>query len=182
MRNLEALTKEQASEETGKIFDAVKAKIGMVPNLYATIGNSSKALNAVLTLGDNLGGGEFSNKEIEAVALAVSEFNNCDYCLAAHTAIGKMNGLTEEDTIAIRTGQVKDNKLNALTKLATEITEKRGVPSQETVDAFFAAGYNKAALAELIGLVALNTFNNYTNNIADTEVDFPKAPALPELA
>lgn len=182
MRNLEALTKEQASEESGKIFDAVKGKIGMVPNLYATIGNSSKALNAILTFGDNLGGGEFSNKEIEAVALAVSQKNSCDYCLAAHTALGKMNGLSEEETVDIRTGEIADNKLHALTTLAANITETRGFPEQQLIDNFFSAGYSKAALVEVIGLVALNTFNNYTNNIADTEVDFPKAPALPELA
>lgn len=182
MKNLEALTKEQASEATGQIFDAVKSKIGMVPNLYATIGHSAKALEGVLTYGETLGQGEFSTKEIEAVALAVSEKNKCDYCLAAHTAIGKMNGLKEEETIAIRTGDIADEKLHAITTLAANITETRGFPEQQFVDNFFSAGYSKAALVELIGLVALNTFNNYTNNIAGTTVDFPQAPALPELA
>ncbi|MEL7005601.1 MAG: carboxymuconolactone decarboxylase family protein [Bacteroidota bacterium] len=182
MKNLEALTREQASEESAQIFDAVKSKIGMVPNLYATIGNSAKALNGILTYGETLGSGEFSTKQIEAVALAVSQKNSCDYCLAAHTALGKMNGLSEEDTIAIRTGEIQDEKLNALTTLAADITETRGFPSQELVDRFFNVGFSKAALVELIGLVALNTFNNYTNNIADTAIDFPQAPALPELA
>ena len=178
MKNLDALTREEAPVENQPIFDALKSKIGMVPNLYATAANSPVALKAILNYGEMLGGGSFSNREIEAIALAVSEANTCDYCLAAHTALGKMHGFSQEETIDIRTLNVKDSKLAALTALANAITITRGRPEQQFVDQFLAAGYDKAALVELIGMVAVNTFNNYLNHIAGTTVDFPAAPAL----
>ena len=99
MKNLEILSREQVAPETQGIFDALKKKVGMVPNLYATIANSHAGLVSLLTLGENLDGGEFNAKEGEAIALAVAETNACTYCLSAHTAIGKMVGFSEEETI-----------------------------------------------------------------------------------
>jgi len=178
MKNLDALTRDQVNEGNAQIFDALKKKIGKVPNLYATYANSDVSLKAILDLGETLGGGTFTQKEAEAIALSVSETNACEYCLAAHTAIGKMVGYSEEDTVALRTNEIADEKLNALVTLAREITITRGRPNQTLVDNFFNAGYSKAALVELIGFVSVNTFNNYLNNIADTAVDFPAAPAI----
>ncbi|MCH8029482.1 MAG: carboxymuconolactone decarboxylase family protein, partial [Candidatus Dadabacteria bacterium] len=161
-----------------EIFDALKKKIGMVPNLYATAANSPAALKGILAFGDSLRRGEFSKKEIEAVALAISQENGCEYCLAAHTAVGKMVGFSEDETLALRDGSIGDTKLNALTKLAKNITVTAGYPSQELIAGFFEVGYTKAALVELIGHVALNVFNNYLNHIADTPIDFPEAKKL----
>lgn len=180
MKNLEVLTYENASAESQQIFDQLKEKVGKVPNVYAAIGNSSKALGGLLGLADTLSKGEFSAKEIEAVALAVAEANACDYCLAAHTTVGKMQGFTEDETVAIRTGEIKDERLKALSDLAKAITVSRGRPDQNLINAFHTAGYSKAALAELIGLVAVNTITNYTNHLADTAIDFPAAPQLAE--
>ncbi|GJM30772.1 MAG: alkyl hydroperoxide reductase AhpD [Cyclobacteriaceae bacterium] len=178
MRNLEILSKHQVAPETQQIFDNLKGKLGMVPNLYATAANSHYGLTALLQLEETLKKGELTAKEVEAVALAVAQTNNCQYCLSAHTAVGKMLGFTEEDTLDLRSGGVVDPKLQALTSLAREITESRGVPAEATIAKFFDAGYSKGALVEVIGLVALNTFTNYLNHIADTEVDFPEAKEI----
>lgn len=110
--------------------------------------------------------------------MAVAQANNCTYCLSAHTTIGKMLGFSEIETLEIRQGTIDDPKLQALTALAREITETRGFPAQHIVDGFLEAGYTQGALVDVIGLVALNTFTNYLNHIADTEVDFPVAPQL----
>ena len=182
MSHLKVLKREEVNEGTQVVFDTLKKKVGMVPNLYAATANSPKALTALLTLGENLGGGQFSGKEVEAIALAVGEANSCDYCLSAHTAIAKMNGFTEEETFALRNADSSDTKLNALTQLAREITITRGKPAATFIDSFFAAGYNEAALAELIGYVAQNTFTNYVNHIAETPIDFPLAKNLSETA
>ena len=147
----------------------------MIPNIYATLANSPAALKANLALGDTLKAGSLSMKEVETVALSVSQINNCAYCLAAHTAVGKMAGFTEEETIAIRTGEITDTKIKALSDLTKEITNSKGYPTEATLNAFYNAGYSKATLIEVIGLVALNTFNNYFNHIAETPVDFPLA-------
>ncbi|MTI22652.1 carboxymuconolactone decarboxylase family protein [Fulvivirga sp. RKSG066] len=180
MKNLEAISKEQASETSKEIFDSLDKKMGTVPNVYRAIGNSGPALKATLGIGEALGKGEFSGKETEAIALAVGQANVCGYCLAAHTAVGKMQGFSEDETVALRNGQIEDKKLKALTDLAKSITENRGYPKQDLMDNFFEVGYSKAALAELIVLVGLNTITNYTNHIAQTEVDFPAAPELAE--
>ncbi len=178
MKNLEKLTKDQASTDSKEIFESLESKMGMIPNIYATIGNSAPALKATLGIGEALGKGEFSGKETEAIALAVSQTNECGYCLAAHTAIGGNHGFSKDEMVAIRNGEVEDTKLKALTELAKAITETRGYPDQTKIDTFFDAGYSKAALAELIVLVGLNTITNYTNHIAKTEIDFPAAPEL----
>lgn len=180
MKNLETLTKDQASEASKEIFESLEKKIGMIPNVYATIGNSPYALKATLSIGETIGKGEFSGKEVEAIALAVAQANECGYCLAAHTAVGKSQGFSEDETLAIRNGDIKDEKLKALTLLAKAITESRGYPEQELINSFFDVGYSKAALAELIVLVGLNTITNYTNHMAETEIDFPAAPELAE--
>lgn len=178
MKNLEPLTFDQASEESQEIFKTLKEKMGKVPNVYATIGNSSKALKGILDLNATLSNGEFNGKEVETIALSVAEANDCDYCRAAHTAVGKMQGLTEEETIEIRSGEIADSKFKALSELAKEMTTTRGNQDQEYINNFFSAGYSKEALAELIGFVAVNTITNYTNHIADTDIDFPIAPEL----
>ncbi|MEL7145722.1 MAG: carboxymuconolactone decarboxylase family protein [Bacteroidota bacterium] len=178
MSHLKVLNREEVNEGTQAIFDTLKKKVGMVPNLYAATANSPKALTALLTLGENLAGGEFAGKEVEAIALAVGEANSCDYCLSAHTAIGKMNGFTEEETLALRAADSNDSRLNALTQLAREITITRGRPADEFIANFFNAGYSEAALAELIGFVAQNTFTNYLNHIAETPIDFPLAKSI----
>ncbi|WP_425391156.1 carboxymuconolactone decarboxylase family protein [Ekhidna sp.] len=152
--------------------------MGSVPNVYATIGNSSKALKGILDLNSTLSEGEFSRKEVEAIALSVAQVNECNYCLAAHTAVGKMQGLTEDETVEIRTGEIADNKLKALSELAKQMTITRGNPDQEYINNFFSAGYNASALSELIGFIAVNTITNYTNHIAETDIDFPVAPEL----
>lgn len=178
MSNLKVLSRDEVGVTTRQVFDKLKSKIGLVPNLYAAVANSPQALNSMLSLGDNLTGGEFSGKEVEAIALAVGQANSCSYCLSAHTEIAKMNGLTEEETIQIRTGEIDDPMLSALTKLAASLVVTRGKPSQTLVGKFFNAGYNEAALAELIGHVALNTFTNYINHVADTPIDYPLAAEI----
>ncbi len=178
MKKLEVLTREQVAPETQEIFDGLKSKLGMVPNLYATTAHSHHGLSALLQLGDTLKKGNLSAKEVEAVALAVAQTNNCKYCLSAHTAVGKMVGFTEGETYELRSGEINDPKLRALTLFAKEITETRGFPSEYTTAKFFEAGYSKGDVVDVIGLVALNTFTNYINHFADTEVDFPVAREL----
>lgn len=180
MKNLEKLTKDQASTDSKEIFESLESKMGMIPNIYATIGNSAPALKATLGIGEALGKGEFSGKETEAIALSVAQVNECAYCLAAHTAVGGNHGFNKDEMIAIRNGEVQDTKLKALTELTKAITKSKGYPDQELINNFFDAGYSKAALAELIVLVGLNTITNYTNHIAKTEIDFPVAPELAE--
>ena len=183
MATITVPTRDQVDTKAQGIFDQLKSKLGMVPNLYATIGYSSNALENFLNFSGKVGEGSFNNKEKEAINLAVSEVNQCQYCLSAHTAISKMNGLTEEDTLALRSGQHSDARLNAVAALAKDIAVNRGHASAEPLENFYAQGYENADLIELVSVVTAITFTNYTHGVTQVSVDFPQAQKLqPEFA
>ncbi len=175
---LPVISFEDASPEAQQIFNRLKTVMGRVPNLYATQSHSPLGLGAKLALDDELSKGVFSGLPKEVIALAVAQVNGCNYCLAAHTAVAKMRGASEAETLDFRRGTSNNAKLAALANLAHEITDTRGHPPEQALETFFAAGYDRAALVELIGLIALNVWNNYTNHIAHIPVDFPPAPEL----
>jgi len=181
MNTLKPLRLGEANTNSQTIFNTIKNKIGMLPNLYATMGVSDKLLGGFLSFTETLKSGELSGKEYEAVALATSQANGCAYCLSAHTAIGKMNGFTEEETLELRDNSSADTKLNALVTLTSEFVNLKGHLTEETVDSFFEAGYNKAAFAEVIGIVALTTITNTVYHNGGFEIDFPKAQNIEKL-
>lgn len=181
MKTLKALTPDQVDESTKEVFAAITQKVGMLPNLYAAMGNSPQLLKGFLAFEDSLKKGSFSSKENEAIALAVSQVNGCNYCLAAHSVVGKMLGYTDSEVIDIRRGIVADKNLRSLITLASELTERKGKASQEAINNFLAAGYTHQAFAELIGLVAIRIATNYLFSNGDFEIDFPVAPKLDEL-
>jgi uncharacterized peroxidase-related enzyme len=170
-------TREEVSENNQEIFDQLEKGLGFVPNLFATYAYSNTALENYLA---------FSNaktslkaKEKEVVNLAVSQVNNCIYCLSAHTAIGKMNGFTDTQILELRAGEASfDSKLDALARLAKNITENRGNTAREVLDNFFAQGYTKANLVDVISLVGDKTISNYLHSTTQIPVDFPLAQPL----
>ena len=173
LTNISVPTKEQVDATSQGIFEVLKSKLGMVPNLYATIGYSSNALGSFLEFSGNAGKGIFNNKETEAIKLAVSQQNDCTYCKSAHTALGKMAGFSEEQTVELRNASIQDEKLNVLTNLAKEIAADAGRASDETKEKFFALGYDERALIELVSVVIAVTFTNYVYGLTKVEIDFP---------
>jgi len=171
-------TEAQLKPAAHQILGAVSAKLGMVPNLYSYIARSPNALDSYLKFQEAQAKGSFKAREREAVYLAVSEANGCEYCRAAHTALGKLNGFTEEETRQLRAGTHADRRLGPLTRLAAAITTERGRVDSALVEEFFAAGFDEAALVDLVALVADKTLANYLHNLAGFEVDFPKAEPL----
>ncbi len=170
-------TREEVSANNQAIFDNLKKAVGFVPNLYATYAHSENALGNYLNLSNAKT--SLSNKEKEVVNLIVSEVNNCQYCKAAHTAIGKMNGFTDDQILELRSGSASFNpKYDALVKLAQNITENRGAADQDYVDRFLNAGYTKENLIDTIVLIGDKTISNYLHRVTQVPVDFPAAPEL----
>lgn len=170
-------TKEQVSPNNKAIFDNLTSALGFVPNLYATYAHSDTALENYLTFSNAKT--SLNNKEKEVVNLIVSQTNECQYCLAAHTAIGKANGFTEEEIIEIRNGEISfDSKLDALVKLAQNVTQNRGKTNPAILTAFFNAGYTKANLIDTLVLVGDKTISNYIHNTTQVAIDFPEAKPL----
>ncbi|UUC44237.1 carboxymuconolactone decarboxylase family protein [Flavobacterium cerinum] len=178
MSNIKVPTRDQVSQDSQVIFDQLQKGLGKVPNLYATIGYSSNALKALLGLEEQLNKGVFTVTEKEAINLVVSEVNNCDYCLAAHTLIAGMKGISKEETLNFRRGSVNDPKLNAVLQLAKSVAENKGKADPDKVEDFLAAGYDNAAVMELIGFVILRSFTNYVYALTEVPVDFPAVEKL----
>lgn len=155
---------------------AVKAKLGVVPNLFRTFARAPAALNGYLAFSDALSGGRLGPGRREIVALAVGQANSCAYCLAAHSLIGKGAGLSEADIRAARAGASADAADAALAVFARQLTERRGVVDDAELAAFKRAGFDDGHVLEVVALVALNTLTNYTNHVAGTIVDFPAVP------
>lgn len=179
MKKLSVINKAQASEQSRQIFEQIEKSVGMLPNIYAVIGNSSNALGSYLTFSDAQKNGSFNSKEREAIFLAVSEENGCNYCLSAHTTIAKMSGFTEDETLLLRAGTHSDKKLSILTNLSKSIVANRGRADKALVQAFYDAGYDEKALVDLVALVVDKSFTNYIGRLASPEIDFPRAQALP---
>ncbi len=170
-------TKEQVSSQNREIFETLEKKVGFLPNIYATYALSDHALERYLNFQN--GKTSLSMKEKEAVNLIVSQVNGCKYCLAAHTAMGKMVGYSEDQILEIRQGSVSgDIKLDAMVKLAKNIVENRGKVDENLLDAYFEAGYNQGDLVDLILAVGEKTITNYLHKITDIPIDFPQAPEL----
>lgn len=177
MANFNVPGRGDVSANNQEIFDNLKKGLGMVPNLYAVMAHSDTALGNYLAFQNAKT--TFSNKEKQAVNLVVSQVNECLYCQSAHTLLGKMNGLSEDQTIEIRKGNASfDNKLNALVSLAKEITAKRGFISEAALDGFINAGYSKGQVVELVMLVAEKTAMNYLHAITKVDIDFPLAKTI----
>ena len=173
MTRIAPLTESSASPEGAQLLSAIKSKLGMVPNLYATIAHAPAALSATLAFGDALGKASISAPVREQLALAIAGVNTCDYCASAHTAIGKMNGLDESELNNNLNARASDPKVQALLTLATDIVESRGNLSESQISSARSAGVNDTELVEVVALVAHNIFTNYINHIAQTEIDFP---------
>jgi AhpD family alkylhydroperoxidase len=178
MKKLSALKKEQASPESVQLFNSIEKAFGMLPNIYAVIGNSANALGSYLTFSDAQSKGSFNAKEREAIFLAVSQENGCNYCLSAHTAVAMMNGFSEPETLQLRAGTIQDKKLNVLTRLARSITFNRGRADEQLINEFFDAGFEAKALVDLVAIVIEKSFTNYIGRLSQPEIDFPKAKNL----
>lgn len=167
----------EVSEKNQQLFDDMKKSLHLVPNLYATFAYSENALGAYLAA--ESAPTSLHPREVEAVNLAVSQVNNCVYCLSAHRIVAKSTGFTEEQIAELRTGKASfDPKLDALVQLAKSITEQRGHIDPALVDSFFAAGYTKENLTDTIMLVGIRTITNIQHAITKVPVDFALAPGF----
>ena len=177
MTTINVPTRDEVSPANQAIFDKLKSSLGTVPNLYATLAHSEHALGSYLAFQNAKS--SISGKAREIVNLVVSQVNGCEYCLAAHTMIGKMNGFTDEQILEICAGKASfDAKFDALARLVKNIAVNRGHADQALVDAFFAAGWTKANLVDTIVVIGDKTVTNYLHATTRVPVDFPAAPQL----
>jgi uncharacterized peroxidase-related enzyme len=178
MSRLTIPTVEQSVEASKPLLAAVHKQLGVVPNMMKLIGNSPAALEGYLSLNGALAKGKLNTKLRESIALAIAEFNGCDYCLSAHDYLGKnVAELNQQEIDAARDGRADDSRTNAALIFARRVAESRGRVSGSDLATLREAGFDDAGVIEIVVNVAVNVLTNYVNNVALTNIDFPKVEA-----
>ncbi|MEM7235080.1 MAG: carboxymuconolactone decarboxylase family protein [Planctomycetota bacterium] len=170
---IRALSDEQAPAASAKILDRVQDAIGMVPNLHRTLAHAPAALNAYTAMAGALGTGALDPQLRESIALATAAKNGCGYCASAHTLLGKGAGLDGEELTRNLAAESSEPARAAALKFVEELIARRGDVSDETLESVRREGFSDEEIAEIVTHVGLNTFTNFFNNFAHTEIDFP---------
>jgi uncharacterized peroxidase-related enzyme len=174
MARVAVIDPQTAAGETRELLDAVQSSLGMVPNFIRLLANSPAALKAFLGMHGIAGAGLLDLKTRERIALAVAEQNACQYCVSAHTAIGRKVGLDNQEMLANRVGHSSDAKAEAALTFARALVEHAGQLSKAEFDAVRAAGHSDGEIIEIITHVAMNIFTNLLGKATQVEIDFPK--------
>lgn len=178
MPRLPALNPETATGQAQRLLKGVESKLGFAPNIMRTMANSPAVLQGYLDFSGALSKGRLPPKFREQIALTVSEVNDCQYCLAAHSAIGRTVGLSEEAIGDSRRGESPDIKEATALEFTRLVVSNRGQVSGEEVAKLRKAGFTDGEITEIMGHIALTLFTNYFNQVAGTEVDFPAVAEL----
>lgn len=171
MSRLKTVDPSTATGKAKELLDAVKGKLGLVPNMTRAMATSPVVLESYLNFSGALAGGLLDAKTREKLALLTAQENSCDYCLSAHTAIGKM--LKHEEIVASRQGNGNSPKTTAALTFAKQVLDTKGQISEDELAVVRNAGFSDGEIAEIIAHVALNVFTNYFNIAAGVDIDFP---------
>lgn len=177
MSRIPTIAHETASGKSKELLDAVKGKLGLVPNMTKVMVNSPVVLEGYLGFSGALGHGKLSAKLREQIAILTAQMTSCTYCLSAHSTIGKMVGLTPDELAASRRAGSAEAKTAAALRFAQQVVQTQGGIADADVQAVRNAGWNDGEIAEIIANVALNLFTNVFNKAAGVEVDFPLVDA-----
>jgi uncharacterized peroxidase-related enzyme len=185
MTTVHLVEHESATGSVKNQLDQIHATFGTVPTMFRAVANSPAALASMWSSFGALGGGALGPALGEQIAVAVANRNSCEYCLAAHTALGRQAGVSREALTAAQDGASDDPATAALLRFALQLVEQRGQVTPEDVQAVRDEGWGDEHVVEVIAQVALNLFTNYLNIALDVPVDFPRVglrPATPVLA
>jgi uncharacterized peroxidase-related enzyme len=174
MSRITVITNETANAEQQALLDAIQAKLGMVPNFLKILANSPAALRAFLGLHGIANEGSLTPQTRERIALAVAQQNSCEYCVSAHTAIGRKAGLSNAEIAANRAGTSQEDKAAVAVKFARALVENSGEVTTADITEARDAGYSDAEIVEIITHVGMNILTNMIGKASRVEIDFPK--------
>jgi uncharacterized peroxidase-related enzyme len=165
---------QRATGKTGRLFEQVRARLGMVPNLMRVLANAPVALEGYLNFSEALAGGTLDPKVRAQIGLTVAECNMCSYCLGASAFMGEKAGLSRDEIADAIRACSSDPRTDAVLKLARTIIVRRGDVGDSDLQRARAAGLNDGELVETVANIALNIFINYINHVARPPIDFPE--------
>lgn len=174
MSRINVVNHDSANAEQKELLDAIQSQLGMVPNFLKVFANSPAALRAFLGLHGIAGEGELDEKTRERIALGLAQQNACEYCLSAHTAIGRKAGLDNAEIEANRAGTSQDAKAATAVKFARALAEHNGEVTSAEILEVRNAGYSEAEIVEIITHVGMNVLTNIIGKASRVEIDFPK--------
>lgn len=174
MSRITVIEQDNANNEQAELLNAIKAQLGMVPNFLKVVANSPAALKAFLGLHEIAGNGDLDAQTRERIALALAQQNACEYCVSAHTAIGRKAGLSNGEIEANRAGTSQDAKAAAAVKFANSLAEHSGEVTNLEILEVRNAGYSDAEIVEIITHVGMNILTNIIGKASRVEIDFPK--------
>ena len=178
MTRLKQVSPESATSKLKELYGVIKGRLGVVPNMMQTMGNSTAFLQGYLNLGEALGTGTLGAKIGELIALTIAEANACNYCLSAHTYLSTNLVKIDRDTIeAARNAESADPRIDIILKFARTLVDQKGQVDDSDIATLKTAGISEGEIGEIIGHVALNILTNYFNIVARTEIDFPVVKA-----
>lgn len=162
-----------ASTDRKALLEQVHAAFGAIPNMFKAVANSPAALQSMWSAFGALGSGVLPARLGEQIAVAVADRNACEYCLAAHTALGRKAGASAEEMAAAQAGESGDPRTAAALRFALQLVDSRGQIADADVQAVRKAGFSDEEIVEILAHVALNLFTNYVNVALAVPVDFP---------
>ena len=161
------------------VLDQIHGAFGATPNMFRAVANSPAALQSMWAAFGALGGGVVGAALGEQIAVAVANRNACDYCLAAHTALGRKAGVSGDDLAAAQSGESADPRTAAVLRFALKLVNERGQVDATDVQALRDHGWSDEHIVEIVAHVALNLFTNYVNVALAVPVDFPGVKLRP---
>lgn len=173
MSRINLVTPTAATGDTKLALDQIAGAFGSTPNMFRAVANSPAALKSMWGAFGALGGGTLSAKLGEQIAVAVADRNNCQYCLSAHTALGRKAGASSDEMTDAQSGRSSDPKTEAALVFALKLVDSRGQVSDADVETLRDAGFDDEGIVEIVAHVALNLFTNYVNVALDVPLDFP---------
>lgn len=174
MPNYPIYTIASAPEGSKSALEQLQQAFGVLPNIAAAIANSPKLINSLIGVFQQVHSSSLTEQEIQIVLLTDAVANSSTYAVAFHTALALQQGVSSEETGAIRERGVPRNKrFDALSTLARTLIEKRGDVSGQDLDSFIAAGFTKEQVLEVIAIVAASTITNYAGTIAKPPLEDP---------
>ncbi|KAB2684371.1 carboxymuconolactone decarboxylase family protein [Brucella tritici] len=173
MAQVELVNPATAGSKVKPTLDQINGAFGVVPNMFKAVANSPAALASMWGSFGALGSGTLGARLGEELAVAIANVNSCEYCLAAHTALGRKAGASSDDMAAAQVGKSTDPKTQAALTFALKVVRDRAAVTSSDVDALKEVGFDDEAIVEIIAHVALNLFTNYVNVALGVPVDFP---------
>ena len=165
-----------ASPDSKALLSQIHGAFGVTPNMFKAVAHSPAALKSMWGSFAAFSQGVLEPKLTEKIAVAVAERNACEYCLAAHMALGRKAGASAGEMAAAQMGEASDARTAAALRFALRLVDQRGQVGDGDVQALRAAGFNDAEIVEVLAHVALNLFTNYVNVAFAVPVDFPAVP------